>query len=183
MNNTLTLLSLAFLCACLSPEEIAISADDEIKALDLAVQSMVLDQPGAQLVKSVTLDGSQESSTMPFDTLIVSKDLKTLKDYSFARLIRATNYNKTAVDQGFLYERKAKEKKGPVSVWINKNAEGDITAVELKLADTNLLYASNQQIRLTFEDQKLASYRVEGSRKLIGMDETAFEIKVKVQQL
>ncbi|UXX80587.1 hypothetical protein N7E81_05675 [Reichenbachiella carrageenanivorans] len=181
MNNTWILLSFAFLCSCLSPEEIAISADDQIKALDLVVQSIAEDQAGTQLVKTVTLDGSQESSTLPFDTLIVSKDLKTLKDYSFARLIRTTNYNKTAVDQGFLYERKAKEKKGPVSILIDKNEEGDIEELELKLEDANLLYTSNQQIRLTFENKKLATYRVQGSRKLIGMEATVFDISVRVQ--
>ncbi|WP_084372663.1 hypothetical protein [Reichenbachiella faecimaris] len=180
MNKTLVLALLIGLVSCLSPDDMAVTSDPDAKALDHLLMSALTNQSHVQLKKVVELDSSIETSEIPFDTLIVKKDLKTLMEYSFARLIRSANYNKTSQEAGILYERKKKEKKGPVSIFINKNKNGVIHSMDVRFEEENYLYRSSQQIQLYFENNSLINYKIEGSRKLIGLDRSNYLIEVNI---
>lgn len=182
MNKYYILLLLATFFSCLSPDEIAISEDADAVALDQALKLATVQQENHQIKKTVTLDGNQESEILSFDTLILKKDLKQITEYSFARLIRATNYNKLKIENGWLYERKVKEKSGPISVRLMQDNDF-LLSLEVKFKDRNLLYESDKKIELVFEKERLSKYQISGSRKLVGMDPSGYSIEAAVVPL
>ncbi|WP_420580240.1 hypothetical protein [Reichenbachiella sp.] len=179
MNKVIAFSLLGVLCSCLSPDEITVSADADVEELDQQLKSLTIEQTGYQLKKKVRLDEEEEQLTLEFDTSLIKKDLKTLIESSFSRMIRSTNYSKEVSEKELLYERKSKEKKGPVIVRIAKGA-GGIIFFEVKFEDENYLYQSSQSFQLSFEQGLLNSYKVEGNRKLIGLDPSSYLIEVKI---
>ena len=181
MNKILALSLLTFLFSCLSPDDIAVSADSDVEELDQLFKSLTDEQTGHQLKKKVRLDEEEEQLALEFDTALIKKDLKVLIESSFSRLIRPTNYTKEVSEEGIFFERKAKEKKGPVSVRIAKDTDL-INFCQVNFEDENYLYQSSQSFQLSFVQGKLDSYKVEGSRKLIGLAPSSYLIEVKVTE-
>lgn len=180
MNKLLVFSIFAVLFSCISPDEIAISADPDAAKLDFVLKSVSQIPEGTWLKKEVTLNDQKELLKIPYDTAVIQEDLKPLTEFSFAHLIRPSNYKRVSLDQGILFERRVKEKKGPISVLIKKNDQKDIATLEVKFENENYLYQSNQTIVLEFEDRLLTSYLIFGSRKLIGLDPSSFQVKVNV---
>ncbi|MEO9805382.1 MAG: hypothetical protein ABJF04_19140 [Reichenbachiella sp.] len=181
MNKCLLLLLFAISFSCLAPDEINISVDTDTVIMDQLLKSSIAPQEHYQIKKEVTLDGEQEVVILSFDTLILIKDLKSITESSFARLIRSTNYNKTKIEKGWLYERKIKEKKGPVSVSFIQ--DDDVrSALKVRFKDKNLLYESDKKIELIFEKERLSQYQISGSRKLVGMRLSSYSIKATIVQ-
>lgn len=178
MNKVLTLSILTLLFSCISPDEISVSADSEAKAIDELLKSVVGEQSGGVIHKQVQLNHEKQTVELAYDTVVVQNDLKVLTEISFGHLLREASYNKVATDQGVLFERKAKEKKGPVSVLVLKNEKKEITGLDVIMEYENYLYHSNQKIVLEFESQKLAKYIIRGNRKLIGLDPSSYIIEV-----
>lgn len=180
MNKILFIPLLVLSYACISPDEVGIGADEDALALDRSLNDMLTFKDGSKLEKVVELDGEIESKTITFDALVIKKDLKTLNEYSFARLLRSTNYNKVVSDGEVLFERKLKEKNGPISILISKNDQGKIKAVEMNFENENYLYDSSQSIQVKLENEMLKGYKVIGSRKLMGLDPSNYLIEVSV---
>lgn len=179
MNKVIALSFLAFLFSCLSPEDITVSVDTDVEELDQLLKSLTKVQTGYQLNKKVRLDEEEEKLALEFDTALIKKDLKGLIESSFSRLIRSTNYSKEVSEDGIFFERKAKEKKGPVSVRIGKNSD-HINFCKVNFEDENYLYESSQSFQLSFVQGNLKSYKVEGRRKLIGLEPSSYLIEVMV---
>ncbi|WP_422361165.1 hypothetical protein [Reichenbachiella sp.] len=179
MNKIFALSFLTLLFSCLSPDDIAVSADPDVEALDQLLKSLTNEQIGHQLKKNVRLDEEEERLALEFDTSVIKKDLKVLIESSFSRMIRSTNYTKEVSEKGVLFERKAKEKKGPVSVRIARDTDR-INSCQVNFEDENYLYQSSQSFQLSFVQGKLDSYKVEGSRKLIGLDPSSYLIEVRI---
>lgn len=156
-------------------------ADPDVRALDQMLASAIVYHEGAQLNKLVELDGESEAIELGYDTMTIKKDLKTLMEFPLARLITPTNYNKIKKEVGMLFERKEKEKKGPVSVFIGKNLEGKLNTLEIKFTEENYLYKSDQIINVKFDKEKMIGYKIIGNRKLIGLDPSNYRIEVSVE--
>lgn len=181
MNKVLTLSFLALLFSCLAPDDISISTDSDIKKLDDILKSVVSFENGYQLNKQVTLDEAVEIMDLEFDTAVIKKDLKPLLESSFSRLVRSNTYTKKETKEGVFFERKAKEKKGPILVLINMD-DDEITFCEVNFESENYLYQSSQTYQLNFSQGKLDSYRISGSRKLIGLDPSTYTIEGSVRK-
>lgn len=180
MNKYLFLLLTVFSVSCAAPDEIDVSSDPDVVALDQLIDSITTPQDGYQLDKSVEIDGSMEKDRMPFSSATIQKDLKRLTDYSFSRLIKTTSYKKTSLQNGWQYDRRAKERKGPLL--IRYQDEGiSSQVVEITFEDKNLLYASANQVQLTLSDGRLTGYKIVGSRKLIGMNASDYKINVVIR--
>ncbi|MEP2026290.1 MAG: hypothetical protein ABJH98_16075 [Reichenbachiella sp.] len=183
MNKTFILAFFTCLISCLSPDDIEITSDTDAKSLDDFLRTAISDQEGVILNKVVVFDDQTESAQLKFDTLTIKKDLKKLVEFSFARLIRSTNYNKTIQKDGVLFERKLKEKKGPISIEVGKSNLGLINSLRVKFEEENYLYQSNQIIQLSFAGKKLVNYKIEEVQKLIGMDPSSQSIEVRFEKL
>ncbi|MDW3208254.1 MAG: hypothetical protein R8N23_00200 [Reichenbachiella sp.] len=179
MNKFFAFPLLGLFISCLSPDDISISADSDIEMLDQTLKSLAEMQTGHQLNKLVKLDETEEVLVLEFDTTLIKKDLKALLDVSYSRLIRSTNYSKIQIKDSVIFERKAKEKKGPVSVVLTLD-NGKINFCEVNFQNENYLYQENQAIQLTLVQGKLDSYKIVGSRKLIGLDPSSYQIKVNL---
>lgn len=182
MHKTLILILAVVSFACLSPEEIDYSADQEIVALDKLLDRSMDVQVGYQIDKKVILDGIEETTTMPFETLVLQKDLGSLRDFTYSRLIRSASYNMTQSENERVYSRKDGENKGPVSLKISKS-NGVVSNIQIVYVEENILYRSDRSIELYFDDNRLSKYRLTGNRKLIGMDPTSFEILASISQI
>lgn len=182
MHKTLILILAVVSFACLSPEEIDYSADQEIVALDKLLDRSMDVQVGYQIDKKVVLDGIEETTAMPFDTLVLQKDLGSLRDFTYSRLIRSANYAMTQSENERVYSRKDGENKGPVSLKISKS-NGAVSNIQIVYVEENILYRSDRSIELYFADNRLSKYRLTGKRKLIGMDPTSFEILATISQI
>ena len=181
MFKYVVLAALFLLNSCLSPDEINVTADPDAVELDHFLRQALQLSENQELVKSVQLDQSTESKKIPVDSTTLKKDLKGLLDYSFKRLIRSSNYNKTQKDHKVIFERKPTEKNGPLTLIISKNESGLIDGLEAEFKNENYLYKSSQWISLRFETGNLVHYKVEGVRKLIGLEQSNFLIEASIE--
>ncbi|MEO9965641.1 MAG: hypothetical protein ABJF11_07630 [Reichenbachiella sp.] len=179
MNKSF-LFVLLILSSCLSPDKIKLEADTEITVLDQLLLSTATKPKDCTINKRVKLDDIEESNeTLPYDTLLILKDLNVLRDYALARQITTANYSKVKSDNKITYKRKASERKGPVVVRISK--DGDVIAqVSLNFEENNLLYKSERQLLMKFDTNELVEYKITGKRKLIGLHSSEYEIEVKI---
>lgn len=180
MNKVLALAFFSFLISCVSPDEIALSSDSDALQLDELLRSIDAEQAGKRIQKKVELNEERESAEMAFDTLIVQDDLKPLLEISFGHLLRDAGYHKSVNGQSIRFERKAKERKGPLSVELIKNQKGEISEVAVEIENANYLYQSDKKIQLAFNNQKLSKYTIQGSRKIIGLDPSTFLIEASI---
>lgn len=182
MNNILIAFLAVLSFACLSPEEIDYSADAEVIALDQLLDQSLVDQQGYQIDKEVILDGEKETFSKAFDTLVLQNDLSSLNDVAFSRLIRSASYNLTTSGNQWTYERKDGENKGPVVLSIWKSNQS-ISNVVIKYREKNVLYESVKRIELWYQDNRLSKYKIEGSRKLMGMDSSSYSIVAEISKI
>lgn len=183
MTKFLTLIMVASLSACLSPDQITRSQEREMIELDAMIKKQAVSISTLVIDKTVTLDGVSDESQFVYDSVLISKDLEEILDLSFADLVQSSNYDKTLNDENLkvFYTRKENEKYGPLIIKLQMEATGEIFGVELELAEDNYLYQSHKYIKLAFAENRLSQYSIEGFQKLIGMDSSSYAIKAVVR--
>lgn len=181
MNRFFALLPLVVLFSCVSSGEIDSTPDPDMEALDGLLTFPELNQKAYELRKQVTLDGQSESSVAPLDTMVILQDLKPLREYSFVHRVRKASHDIVRDRNKITYQRKEKEKRGPVVLWIEKNKGGDIIAVSVQFEYHNYLYQSTQEIFIEFQNNRPIRYMIAGGRTLLaGLGQSSYQIDAEI---
>lgn len=180
MNRFFALLLLAIISSCVSPDEIEHTPNPDMIVLDQLFTFSGLDQSAYEFRKQVTLDDQSESSIFPLDTTIIQQDLKLLREYSFAHMVRKASYDKVEDHNRIIYERKEKEKRGPVVLQLEKSTGGDMVSVSMRFEHHNYLYHSTQEISINFQNNRPTRYLVIGNRSFTGLSQSSYRIDAEI---
>lgn len=178
MTRLLTLLFVASLSSCLSPDQITLTQEREMLELESLLKRQVVSVPTLSIEKKVTLDGVSDVQQLPYEAELIGKDLEAVLDLSFADLVQLSNYDKILSEQtiNVSYIRKPGENYGPLSIALEMEITEEVLGAEIVLAEDNFLYQSHKNIKLSFDGSRLSQYTISGGQKLIGMDSSSYTI-------
>ncbi|HET8860604.1 hypothetical protein [Marivirga sp.] len=181
-----TLTFISFLACETAVREKPINEYYDVDAL-INRQSKLLSELQPKIIKSIMVDGKQETDTMQFDSLGWKNELEVFKlaDINKPTLYDAYEATEEQTSNGKIWRYTTeKPSLGIEYLYVYFDKDSAVTKLEARYHENNALYVSERNFEINFKKSDdlsvLESYKIFGRQKMAMKDKVTFSIESEV---